>query len=286
MLTSTAHFLRNTTTKLFKAAYAISAERVWCLTGTPIQNSIMDLEALVQILRAKPFDNPGTYAYEIVQPIKANEKSAFLKLRRLIACLSLRRTKEILDLPSRTDRYDQISLSREENDLYTFVSARLLEQIDKDLANRVDRCSLAHVMELILRLRQICNHGRDLLPPELLSSIDNDTGELVFSQASQVRLVRCEICDKEAEELLSELECMHLVCSKCSQRLQQEQPEAEESCPICCNIVPEASSRMVQTSKISGTRIRHIRPSSKVSRLIENLQSLQTAASSECPNKR
>ncbi|XDG06032.1 hypothetical protein ABKA04_005647 [Annulohypoxylon sp. FPYF3050] len=46
-----AHEIRNRTTKQFQAIASISASHRWCLTGTPIQNSLDDLGALVSFLK-------------------------------------------------------------------------------------------------------------------------------------------------------------------------------------------------------------------------------------------
>lgn len=261
---------------------------MWCLTGTPIQNSIVDLGALVQLLRASPFDNPGTFAYEIVQPIKNNEKSAFTKLRRLIACLSLRRTKDILNLPLRHLHVEHIDLAGYEKDLYDAMSSRLLERIDGYLQAGVNKRSLAHVMEQILRLRQICNHSKDLLPPAIRNMIEDEAYD--FHDLNPKDGIDCEVCGRKVQDLMSDLECMHLVCSKCSQKLQQEQPEAEAACPVCNGFASQESSQeswaLMTLPAFNNPDANEIRPSSKVSRLIRNLRMLEEEGTPSAPTKR
>jgi SNF2 family DNA or RNA helicase len=46
-----AHEIRNCSTKQFQAVHGLTAQHRWCLTGTPIQNSLEDLEALISFLR-------------------------------------------------------------------------------------------------------------------------------------------------------------------------------------------------------------------------------------------
>lgn len=49
-----AHVIRNRSTKKYKAMADLSASIRWCITGTPIQNSLRDLGSLVEFLRV-PF---------------------------------------------------------------------------------------------------------------------------------------------------------------------------------------------------------------------------------------
>jgi len=238
----------------------------------------------VQLLRVSPFDNPGTFAYEIVQSIKNNEKSAFMKLRRLIACLSLRRTKDILNLPPRRLHMEDINLTGYEKDLYDAMSSRLLARIDGYLQAGVNKRSLAHVMEQILRLRQICNHGKDLLPPAILDMIAEEAHDLHESRSKDD--IECEVCGRKVPDLMSDLECGHLVCIKCSQRLQQEQPEVGAACPVCSGFASQEISAPKTLPVLNSSDARGIEPSSKVSRLVRNLRMLEGKGTQSAPTKR
>ena len=275
-----AHFLRNTTTKLYKATYALRAEKTWLATGTPIQNSIQDFESVVQLTRCSPFDNPATFAFHISQRVKNNDKAGFKALRALIRCLSLRRTKEILSLPAKTPQEERIQLCPDERQLYNVMSYKLLAQIDKDLAKGVSRKSLAHVMEQILRLRQICNHGRDLLPDNLKGIEIANVGMYADESA---QLYQCETCGMYTEEVLTDMECGHIICIKCPKKLHDEQPELGSRCPICCGAADDLDNKHIS---LTAGKAGHIRPSSKVLRLVENLHKINFVSLPSDPNKR
>ncbi|KAI0976950.1 SNF2 family N-terminal domain-containing protein [Xylaria arbuscula] len=49
-----AHWIRNSTSKQFKATASLDSRSRWCLTGTPIQNKLEDLASLAQFLKLQP----------------------------------------------------------------------------------------------------------------------------------------------------------------------------------------------------------------------------------------
>ena len=50
-----AHAIKNRRSTTAKAAFALTAERRWCLSGTPLQNRVGELYSLVRFLRIDPF---------------------------------------------------------------------------------------------------------------------------------------------------------------------------------------------------------------------------------------
>ncbi|KAK2768085.1 SNF2 super family RAD5 protein [Colletotrichum kahawae] len=63
-----AHFIRNRSSQIFAAVQNLKATYRWCVTGTPIQNSIEDLGSFVGFLRAQPLDLTMASNVHIVEP--------------------------------------------------------------------------------------------------------------------------------------------------------------------------------------------------------------------------
>ena len=120
-----AHGIKNPRTVVSKACCMLRAESRWCVTGTPIQNSLSDVYGLLKFLRHEPWCEPAFWRSSIADAISSgvstvarsssgivNEKggtnessprelaagasAAFGRVRRVLAPIMLRRTKNTL----------------------------------------------------------------------------------------------------------------------------------------------------------------------------------------------
>ena len=229
-----AHIIRNRSSQVFSSVNTLQARHRWCLTGTPIQNRVEDLGALVSFLRVHPFDTPVQFHTTFVSSMQSGNNRGIEKLKALVRAISLRRTKqsvfEELRLGPRVERLQSVELNEEERTLYTIVKRWTYAAGISD--------SMRSVFQIITKLRQICDHGRDLLSLETLAVLDQgyiNGGQIeLMSRAPQ----SCENCGAAMQGLDSGkiddflLSCMHLLCSQCFPKNQGGNTE-EELCPVC-----------------------------------------------------
>lgn len=71
-----AHLIRSRMTLKAKSIFDLRAVQRWCLTGTPIQNKIEDVYALLRFLRVHPLDDFAWFNYLIGKPLAAGTDSA------------------------------------------------------------------------------------------------------------------------------------------------------------------------------------------------------------------
>lgn len=264
-----AHEIRNRGSR-FKAVSALQAKHRWCLTGTPIQNHLGDLGALVQFLRISPFDSHHTFKTTFITPINDKNIDGLDKLQRLIQSISLRRTKKLLQsdvaLPSRQETIVSVQLNDDERTLYNLVKRHFSLSLESG-------GSVMSIFKLTLRLRQICNHGRDLLPQTLLEWLDNAS---LHQKAKIPRVQTCENCeaviDDDLESTDNILACCHVICQACLQVGDNHNKNGHGICPLC---VPDPTKSITQFNKMPthpkvGSTV--CKPSSKVKALLKALQ--------------
>jgi SNF2 family DNA or RNA helicase len=167
MVLDEAHVIRAQNTQQFRACQYIVAERRIAVTGTPVQNRLDDLGALIKFLRITPFDETSAFNQFIMQPFKNADTEIIPKLRLLVDSITLRRMKDKIDLPKRDDLTVRLDFSQEEQRLYQFFLNDSTKRVKAvTTGSKLGGKSYAHILKAILRLRQICAHGEELLNEE------------------------------------------------------------------------------------------------------------------------
>ena len=270
-----AHTIRERSTRQSQAICALSAQRRWAVTGTPVQNRLEDLGSLIKFLRVKPFSDQGGFAQFILAPFKNADPDIIPKLRILVDSFTLRRLKDTIDLPGRHDHVVKLSFNEDERRLYEWFaqdSRNKLQIIASDKLRSLGGKSYAQVLRAIMRLRLICAHGRELLSEEDLRitegfcrehAIDLESGDqrtsalgprqayemLMLAQESGTNT--CIACSKTVESRNDEdthevigcmLPCYQLVCTDCMEGVKtsaiQQSSDEHFKCPYCEATLP------------------------------------------------
>ncbi|EGO04472.1 hypothetical protein SERLA73DRAFT_82405 [Serpula lacrymans var. lacrymans S7.3] len=161
-----AHSIKETGTVGSRASCDLMADRRLCLTGTPVQNKLDDVFALIKFLRLEPFDDKNTWTEFIGTPVKYGQPLGVARLQTIMKCITLRRTKEttaqdgkrILSLPPRRDELRYLRFDEQEKEIYDhFFSESKAEFNELSNKNEVMK-NYVGILQKILRLRQICDH--------------------------------------------------------------------------------------------------------------------------------
>lgn len=179
-----AHMIREQSTVQFKAICRLQSARKWAVTGTPVQNRLDDLAALLAFLRLHPFHERSKFHRFIVEPFKVCDPEIVPKLRILVDTITLRRLKDKIDLPPRQDLVVKLDFAPEERAIYDMFARNAQDRV-KALAGTRDKGlggnTYIHILKAILRLRLLCAHGKDLLNEADLAALAGMSAEMAIT---------------------------------------------------------------------------------------------------------
>ena len=129
------------------------------LTGTPVENRVSELWALMDFLNPKVLGEEDFFRQRYRMPIERYGDMASLRdLKARVGPFILRRLKTdktiISDLPEKVELSEWVGLSKEQKSLYSKTVEDTLDAIAR--APRGQRHG--QVLGLLTRLKQICNH--------------------------------------------------------------------------------------------------------------------------------
>lgn len=137
-----AQFVKNPATLQHQAVAALDASTVFAVTGTPMENSLADLWALLNLSAPGLFPSARRFKERYIQPIELGKvpenseggdyrKRRLAELRRRIRPLVLRRTKELVapELPAKQEQQLFIDLSSAHRALYDTVLQRERQKV-------------------------------------------------------------------------------------------------------------------------------------------------------------
>ncbi|KAH8998822.1 SNF2 family N-terminal domain-containing protein [Lactarius hatsudake] len=208
-----AHSIKELNTVACRASCDLMADRRLCLTGTPVQNKLDDVFALIK-LRGR--STVGT-------PVKYGQPLGVARLQTVMRSITLRRTKEsktpngqrILTLPPRRDELRYLKFDAQEQEVYDrFFNESKAEFHELSHKNEVMK-NYVGILQKILRLRQICDdlelvknkgffggahHGASYEETVAAIAVEGITAEraaVIFALLREAATTQCSECGLE-----------------------------------------------------------------------------------------
>ncbi|MEO9327338.1 DEAD/DEAH box helicase [Gordonia aurantiaca] len=155
-----AQHLKNVNTIASKAVRTIPADRRLALTGTPVENRLEDLRAVIDLVNPGLLGSASVFRARYAEPIERDrDTGALRRLSAITRPFILRREKTdpaiAADLPEKADFAVRANLTVEQAALYRAVIDELMEAL-RDKQQRTLR--RRNVLAALTRLKQICNH--------------------------------------------------------------------------------------------------------------------------------
>ncbi len=179
-----AQIAKNPLSKVYKALRLVRAEHKLALTGTPVENTTVDLWAQMNLLNPGVLGGLSDFKEEFAKPIERDgDKEKSELLRRMVRFFILRREKEsvLKELPPKEELILYATMDTRQRELYervkNFYRGKVLEKLEREGINK----SSMVIFEALLRLRQIA------ILPSLVS------GEYSDIPACKVDLLKLKI---------------------------------------------------------------------------------------------
>ena len=153
--------IKNPETLAYEAARNLNATIKLGLTGTPIENSLIELKALFDVTVPGYLGTDEDFTTRYVKPIEQDLNSSRRQgLSGLISPFTLRRLKKTVleELPEKIEDIRKCSLSGDQTKLYRDAISSRGEGLIEVLKRGEEPIPYIHIFALLSLLKQICNH--------------------------------------------------------------------------------------------------------------------------------
>ncbi|RMZ82961.1 hypothetical protein DV737_g1774, partial [Chaetothyriales sp. CBS 132003] len=254
-----AHSIKQRTTGVAKACFALKSNYKWCLSGTPVQNRIGEFFSLLRFLEIEPFscyfckvcpckqlhwsqdeskmctqckhsgfNHVSVFNQEILNPITQGDdinlrQTGLGKLRLITDRIMLRRLKRdhtsSMELPPKDIVIHKEFFGEIERDFSASIMSNSTRKFDTYVAQGVMLNNYANIFGLIMQMRQVANH------PDLI---------LRKNAAGGQNVLVCRLCDEPAEDAIRS-RCHHEFCRQCAKNYIAafDGKEEDAECPQC-----------------------------------------------------
>ena len=153
-----AQNIKNPATKQSRAVRGIPANHHIALTGTPVENRLSDLYALMDFANPGILGSAAAFQNRLAIPIERyQDAGATERLKRIVEPFILRRLKTDpavgVALPEKREHVEAVPLSAEQASLYQAYIAQVEEALEQGTASR-----RGLILASLVKIKQICNH--------------------------------------------------------------------------------------------------------------------------------
>ncbi|HLD21686.1 MAG TPA: SNF2-related protein [Patescibacteria group bacterium] len=168
-----AQYVKNYQSKIYATIRQLKSKRRLALTGTPMENSLIELWSISSLVAPGLFPSPQEFREQYQLPIERhNNKEKLQQLQRRIRPFLMRRTKEVVakELPKKTEQTMMIDLHPKHRKLYDVhlqkERKKVLQLLGEEGGMQKNRFA---ILQSLTHLRQLALH------PALV--IDNKTAQ-------------------------------------------------------------------------------------------------------------
>lgn len=154
-----AQAIKNYRTSTFKSVKGMTADAVIAMSGTPVENRLMEYWSIMEAANPGLLGTPTTFKKDFAEPIEvAHDTDTADRFKRVTAPFIMRRMKTdksiISDLPEKITTDEYCTLTNEQIAIYQAIVKKNLARLNDGLSDFERR---GVVLQLIIQLKQLCN---------------------------------------------------------------------------------------------------------------------------------
>ncbi|MCK4997252.1 SNF2 helicase associated domain-containing protein [Candidatus Pacearchaeota archaeon] len=167
-----AHTIKNPLSVNARTVGALNGKRKLAISGTPIQNNLIELWSLFEFLSPGYLGTYDGFKENFVIPIeKDKDKNATANLKKMIDPFLLRRNKSNIatELPDKTEIVLKSDFNDDEAVIYQTWKDHYSSEINRSIKDKGINKSRLKILEGLTKLRQVCLHPK-MVDPEYMGS--------------------------------------------------------------------------------------------------------------------
>ncbi|MCQ2605597.1 MAG: DEAD/DEAH box helicase [Bacteroidales bacterium] len=168
-----SQMIKNPGSKIYSSVLKLNSDRKLLLTGTPIENTLIDLWTQLNFVNRDMLGSQKFFKDYFVKGIEHHDENIANQLRRIIKPFIFRREKQEVakDLPALTEQVRYCKMSDVQSKLYETEKSKVRNMIFESIEHDTFQKTTINVLQALMRLRLLANH------PQLVEGSHGSSGK-------------------------------------------------------------------------------------------------------------